>query len=223
MPPREDRLDQPVRPGRRLRGPSVDPDAFGRWTERVARLLGTGRFLVAQTLFIALWITLNVIPGVRFDKYPFGFLTLVLSLQAAYAAPLILLAQNRQDDRDRANLVQDRQQAARNLEDTEFLARELADVRLALGEVVTRDFLRTELRELIDELGSPVASDAATKPKRRKSKSRKVPPGDGDVGALTEPQQPDEHDGSVEPPLAPRPEPAYPDSGDRADQPIPPG
>jgi uncharacterized membrane protein len=190
----KDRLDQPYVPARRLR-PNVDPEAFGQWTERVARFLGTGRFLVAQTLFITVWITLNVIPGIEFDSYPFGFLTLVLSLQAAYAAPLILLAQNRQDDRDRANLVEDRQQAQRNLDDTEFVARELADVRLALGDVVTRDWLRDELADLVEELAAKGALAGGVPTPRRKKKKRKPAPVDGptgdDVGTLTEPQQPD--------------------------------
>jgi uncharacterized membrane protein len=142
------RLDTP-RPSRRQIRPQVDPEAFGRWTERIARFLGTGRYLVAQTIIIVVWIIENAIPGVpHFDGYPFQFLTLVLSLQAAYAAPLILLAQNRQDDRDRVNLEADRDEARQGKADVEYLARELAAVRIALGEVVTRDFLRAELGRL---------------------------------------------------------------------------
>jgi uncharacterized membrane protein len=146
------RLDQPVAP-RRVGRPTYDPDAFGRLSERIARFLGTGRFLVYQSAFIAIWLLLNtVLPSNdRFDAYPFQFLTLILSFQAAYAAPLILLAQNRQDDRDRVNLEQDRQQSGQQLADTEFVARELAAVRLALGDVVTRDFLRSEMRLLLEE------------------------------------------------------------------------
>ena len=139
------RLDQPrvERRGVRLR---VDPEAFGQWTERIARFLGTGRFLVIQTAIIALWMAENAIPGIpHFDEYPFQFLTLVLSLQAAYAAPLILLAQNRQDDRDRVNLEADREEARESKADLEYLAREIAAIRMALGEVATRDFLRSEL------------------------------------------------------------------------------
>jgi uncharacterized membrane protein len=145
MADRRTRLDQPQQPGRALT-PRYDPEAFGRWTERVARFLGTGRYLVLQTIMIIVWIVVNTVPGiVHFDPYTFTFLTLILSLQAAYAAPLILLAQNRQDDRDRVNLDQDRDQTRQAKADLEYLARELAAVRIALGEVVTRDFLRSEL------------------------------------------------------------------------------
>jgi uncharacterized membrane protein len=146
MAERRARLDQPKTAGRALR-PSYDPDAFGRWTERVARFLGTGRYLVVQTILIVIWVVVNTIPGIKhFDPYTFTFLTLILSLQAAYAAPLILLAQNRQDDRDRVNLDQDRDQDRQSKADLEYLARELASVRIALGDVVTRDFLRSELQ-----------------------------------------------------------------------------
>ena len=142
------RLDQPRadRRGPRFR---VDPEAFGQFTERFARFLGTGRFLVLQSAVIALWIIDNAIPGVpHFDEYPFQFLTLVLSLQAAYAAPLILLAQNRQDDRDRVNLEADREEARESKADLEYLAREIASIRMSLGEVATRDFLRSEISRL---------------------------------------------------------------------------
>jgi uncharacterized membrane protein len=139
------RLDQPRddRRGPRFR---YDAEAFGRSTERIARFLGTGRYLVYQSVFILLWILINAIPGiVHFDPYTFTFLTLILSLQAAYAAPLILLAQNRQDDRDRVNLEADREEARQSKADLDYLAREIASVRMALGEVATRDFLRSEL------------------------------------------------------------------------------
>jgi uncharacterized membrane protein len=139
------RLDQPRVP---RRGPllRVDPDAFGQWTEKFARFLGTGRYLVVQTAIIVLWVIYNAVPGVPHpDAYPFLFLTLALSLQASYAAPLILLAQNRQDDRDRVNLEADREEARESKADLEYLAREIAAVRMALGEVATRDFLRSEL------------------------------------------------------------------------------
>jgi uncharacterized membrane protein len=144
---RAGRLDQPVAPRRVLARPTYDAEAFGRLSERIARFLGTGRFLVYQSAFIALWILINVaLPsGRRFDGYPFQFLTLILSLQAAYAAPLILLAQNRQDDRDRVNLDADRDSARAYKADVEYLAREIAAIRMALGEVATRDFLRSEL------------------------------------------------------------------------------
>jgi uncharacterized membrane protein len=139
------RLDQP-QPDRRGR-PRYDADAFGRVTERVARFLGTGRYLVYQSIAIILWILYNTVTpkSWRFDPYTFTFLTLILSLQAAYAAPLILLAQNRQDDRDRVNLEADREEARQAKADLEYLAREMAGIRMALGEVATRDFLRSEL------------------------------------------------------------------------------
>ncbi|MBE7189915.1 DUF1003 domain-containing protein [Jatrophihabitans endophyticus] len=140
-----DRLDQP-RVERRTLRPHLDPEAFGQWTERIARFLGTGRYLVIQSVIIVLWLVENLIPGIyHFDPYPLGFLTLVLSLQASYAAPLILLAQNRQDDRDRVNLDADRDEARQSKADLDYLAREIAAIRMALGEVATRDFLRSEL------------------------------------------------------------------------------
>jgi uncharacterized membrane protein len=139
------RLDVP-RVERRALRLRVDPEAFGQWTEKFARFLGTGRFLVLQTLIIVVWVVGNAIPGFPHpDEYPFLFLTLALSLQASYAAPLILLAQNRQDDRDRVNLEADREEARESKADLEYLAREIASIRMALGEVATRDFLRAEL------------------------------------------------------------------------------
>jgi uncharacterized membrane protein len=139
------RLDQPKVERRGLRN-RHDADAFGRLTERVARFLGTGRYLVYQSIAIIVWVLVNVLPGLpHFDPYTFTFLTLVLSLQAAYAAPLILLAQNRQDDRDRVNLDADRDEARQAKADLEYLAREIAAIRMAVGEVATRDFLRSEL------------------------------------------------------------------------------
>jgi len=144
---RRDRLDQP-RVDRRPRV-RYDPEAFGRLTERIARFLGTGRYLVYQTITIIVWVLINAVPGLpHFDPYTFTFLTLVLSLQAAYAAPLILLAQNRQDDRDRVNLDADREEARQEKADLEYLAREIAAIRMALGEVATRDFLRSELTRM---------------------------------------------------------------------------
>ena len=139
------RLDQP-RVERRAIRLHVDPEAFGKWTEKVARFLGTGRYLVVQTVLIIVWILINTIPGIHHvDPYAFLFLTLILSLQAAYSAPLILLAQNRQDDRDRVNLEADRDEARQAKADLEYMTRELAAIRMALGEVATRDFLRAEL------------------------------------------------------------------------------
>lgn len=136
---RED-LSTPRRRGPRV-GIHYDPDAFGRFSESIARFIGTARFLVVQTGVVIAWIVFNVVSPRRFDPYPFILLTLALSLQAAYAAPLILLAQNRQESRDREDAERDRALNARTLADTEFLARELATIRLALADVVTNDDL----------------------------------------------------------------------------------
>jgi uncharacterized membrane protein len=143
------RLDLPqVR--RRGLLPEYDPDVFGRLAERIARFLGTGRFIVGMTVAIVLWLLWNIAApdALRFDEYPFIFLTLALSLQASYAAPLILLAQNRQDNRDRVNLERDRAQNERSIADTEYLTREIAALRMGLGEVATRDWIRSELQDL---------------------------------------------------------------------------
>lgn len=148
------RLDLPQVP-RRTVLPEYDPEAFGRLSERIARFLGTGRFIVWMTAVIILWVVWNVsAPGsLRFDPYPFIFLTLMLSLQASYAAPLILLAQNRQDQRDRVTHEQDREQNERSIADTEYLTREIASLRMGLGEVATRDWIRSELQDLVRDLG----------------------------------------------------------------------
>ncbi|GAB7004192.1 DUF1003 domain-containing protein [Nocardioides sp. AN3] len=146
------RLDTPREVRRQLvRRPSVAPDAFGRFAEKFARYMGTARFLLWMTAFVIIWVVWNLTPW-RFDQYPFIFLTLMLSLQASYAAPLILLAQNRQEDRDRVIADQDRRVNAQAQADMEFLAREVASLRMALGEVATRDYLRSELRALLQEL-----------------------------------------------------------------------
>jgi uncharacterized membrane protein len=149
------RLDQPREASRGLFSrPQVDPDRFGRFAEKFARYMGTAKFLVYMTVFVLLWVTFNVVGIMNhiWDKYPFIFLTLMLSLQASYAAPLILLAQNRQTDRDRVALEQDRASYERNLADTEFLTREVASLRIALRDIATRDFVRSELRSLLDEM-----------------------------------------------------------------------
>jgi uncharacterized membrane protein len=139
-------------------GARYDADAFGRGSEAVARFLGTGRFLAGQTVVVLAWIALNTLAFVHhFDPYPFILLNLAFSLQAAYAAPLILLAQNRQDDRDRASVERDREMAARTQSDTEFLARELAAVRLALADVVTT----TDLSDRLDHLEKLIRDGAA--------------------------------------------------------------
>jgi uncharacterized membrane protein len=152
-----DRLDIPRELRRTLvRRRAYDEDAFGRLAERIARFLGTGQFLVYMTVTVLFWIGWNVLgpDSLRFDEYPFIFLTLVLSLQASYAAPLILLAQNRQEARDRVQYERDRDVDARSRADMEFLAREMAALRMSVGEVTTRDFLRSELRGLLQDLDS---------------------------------------------------------------------
>lgn len=125
---------------------------FGRVSEQVARFLGSWRFIAWMSLLIAAWVVYNLVSTSAVDPYPFIFLTLLLSLQASYAAPLILLAQNRQDDRDRVQIKEDRERTERLIADTEYLAREIAALRIALGDVVTRDYLRRELRSLLEEL-----------------------------------------------------------------------
>ncbi|MFJ3789237.1 DUF1003 domain-containing protein [Kitasatospora sp. NPDC090091] len=153
--PGRSRLDQPrtTRPGL-ITLPTYDPEAFGQLSERIARFLGTGRFIVWMTVVVIVWVGWNTLlpDTVRFDDYPFIFLTLMLSLQASYAAPLILLAQNRQDNRDRVNMEQDRARSDRNIADTEYLTREVAALRQGLGEVATRDFIRSELQSLLKEI-----------------------------------------------------------------------
>jgi uncharacterized membrane protein len=166
-PRRVTRLDQPREVRRTLvPTPSYDPEAFGRFSERIARFIGTGRFLVYMTVFVVVWIGWNlVLPhGLRFDDYPFIFLTLALSLQASYAAPLILLAQNRQADRDRVQYEQDRARAERNIADTDYLTRELASLRMSVGDVATRDFLRSELRQLLDDLDERLGPEPEVRP-----------------------------------------------------------
>jgi uncharacterized membrane protein len=154
---RRGRLDQPREVRRALvPTPAYDADAFGRLSERIARSIGTGWFLVYMTVFVVLWLIWNTVTPERLQFDPrelnFTLLTLILSLQASYAAPLILLAQNRQADRDRVQYEQDRARAERNIADTDYLTRELAALRMAVGEVATRDFVRSELRQLLDEL-----------------------------------------------------------------------
>ncbi|MGA8211414.1 MAG: DUF1003 domain-containing protein [Nocardioidaceae bacterium] len=137
-----------------VRRPRMDSDTFGRFAETFARFMGTARFLIYMTLFVVVWLLYNWLAPSdgRFDAFPFIFLTLMLSLQASYAAPLILLAQNRQEDRDRVIAEQDRTANSRAHADMEFLAREMASLRMALGEVATRDYVRSELRSLVQEL-----------------------------------------------------------------------
>ena len=157
---RGERLDAPLSGARSRTQTAESRDRFGRFTEWVARAMGTPAFLLILSAFCIFWISWNILAPefLRFDSQVYGFtvLTLVLSLQASYAAPLILLAQNRQDDRDRVQIEQDRQRAERNLADTEYLAREIVALRMALEErttqVVTRDVLRQELKTMLLEL-----------------------------------------------------------------------
>ena len=150
--PARQRLDTP-RTSRRRFALNVDAEAVGQFSESIARFLGTGRYLLWQTLIVIVWIALNLSAvKLRWDPYPFILLNLAFSTQAAYAAPLILLAQNRQENRDRVALEEDRRRAEQTKADTEYLARELAALRLAVGEVATRDYLRRELEELSEKL-----------------------------------------------------------------------
>jgi uncharacterized membrane protein len=152
---RRPRLDTPRETRRQImRRPSVDADAVGVFAESFARFMGTAKFLFWMTVFVALWVAWNTLAprDLQFDDFPFIFLTMMLSLQASYAAPLILLAQNRQEQRDKVVAEQDRQANARAHADMEFLAREVASLRMAVGEVATRDFLRSELRGLLGDI-----------------------------------------------------------------------
>ena len=132
-------------------------DGFGRFAEATARFMGSPKFVLYMTVFVVAWIAANMLlvkinEDSAWDPYPFILLNLAFSTQASYSAPLILLAQNRQDDRDRVTAEQDRQRAQRNLEDTEFLTREIASLRLAMNDVATRDFVRSELRDVLSEI-----------------------------------------------------------------------
>jgi uncharacterized membrane protein len=174
--------------GRALdRASAPDQDRLGRFAERFARFMGTARFLIYMTLVVAVWIAWNYLApkGVRFDDYPFIFLTLMLSLQASYAAPLILLAQNRQELRDRVITEQDRQANARAHADMEFLAREVASLRMALGEVATRDFLRSELRGLLQELEESQAGPDSTAEPTQSEIGHSGPPASGETSTET--------------------------------------
>jgi uncharacterized membrane protein len=162
---RTPRLDQPKETRRVVvPRPHYDPDAFGNFAETFARFMGTARFLMYMSGFVVVWIALNLIGtyGLRWDPYPFILLNLFFSTQASYAAPLILLAQNRQEARDRVITEGDREADARAHADMDFLAREVASLRMAIGEVATRDYLRSELRGLLAEIESRRASDEAT-------------------------------------------------------------
>ncbi|MBG6138822.1 DUF1003 domain-containing protein [Longispora fulva] len=150
---RSRRLDQPADRGMRLPRIRLDSEVFGKFAETFARFMGTARFIFYMTIFVIVWIVLNVVGlwKLHWDPYPFILLNLFFSTQASYAAPLILLAQNRQTDRDKLSLEEDRRRATAQKADTEYLAREIASLRIALGEVATRDFIRSELAKLADE------------------------------------------------------------------------
>lgn len=164
---------------------SIDRESFGVVSERFARYLGTSTFIMQMTLFLIGWFLWNTLApaNLRFDKYPFQFMTLLLSLQASYAAPLILLAQNRQDDRDRVSMEEDRSRANQTKEDTEYLARELAALRMKVGDVATRDYLRGEIDRLrsdvsdlttaLREAGAIGAAPSPAKGSRPKTKPKK--------------------------------------------------
>jgi uncharacterized membrane protein len=179
--PARQRLDTP-RTSRRRFSLNVDPEAVGQFSESVARFLGTGRYLAWQTIIVIVWVALNLFAiSLQWDPYPFILLNLVFSTQAAYAAPLILLAQNRQENRDRVALEEDRRRAEQTKADTEYLARELAALRLAVGEVTTRDYLRRELEELTERLTElqqpPPAPDGKAQSKSAGSERRAKRPG----------------------------------------------
>ncbi|AKK02831.1 DUF1003 domain-containing protein [Corynebacterium epidermidicanis] len=181
-------LDTPA-VGKKRRLLQVDADAIGALAEKVARFFGTGEYLFWQTVFVICWIALNVgVVAFSWDPYPFILLNLAFSTQAAYAAPLILLAQNRQEDRDRVSLAEDRRRAEQTKADTEFLARELASVRLALGENVTRDYLRHELEDLhgmLERIEAKLDDESAARIAREHEENP------GEVTELAEPTQGD--------------------------------
>ena len=163
-----DRLDNPLDKRRSfLRRSSGSGDGYGRFAEATARFMGSPKFVLYMTIFVVAWISANLILAeisekASWDPYPFILLNLAFSTQASYSAPLIMLAQNRQDARDRVVAEQDRLRADRNLADTEYLAREIAGLRLALQDVATRDFVRSELRDMLEDLRAEIAADAAT-------------------------------------------------------------
>jgi uncharacterized membrane protein len=151
------RLDQPLSAGRArtLQRPRLDADRFGQLSENIARYFGTARYLAIQSMIVVIWIALNILVwtrAIRWDPYPFILLNLAFSTQAAYAAPLILLAQNRQTDRDRVQIEQDRDREERTIANTDYLVREVAALRLAINEVATRDYVRSELQAIVKEL-----------------------------------------------------------------------
>lgn len=182
-------LDMPLESRRALPTPSVDPEVFGRGSEAFARFMGTAWFIFGMTVFVAAWLAWNTYapPDLQFDPRALNYtlLTLILSLQASYAAPLILLAQNRQADRDRVAIEQDRQRAERAIADTEYLAREVAALRIALRDVATRDFVRSELRDLLEELDLPAAQAERDRTRRGRGARPRRPAGNDNAAGST--------------------------------------
>ena len=158
---RHNGLDTPRETRRTLR-PNIDAEAFGRLSEKFARFLGTAGFLVYMSVFVLSWVLWNTLGprDLRYDEFPFIFLTLILSLQASYAAPLILLAQNRQADRDRITLAEDRARNDRSMADTEYLTRELASLRLAMNEVATKENLKDQFGEISKEIAKELGRNS---------------------------------------------------------------
>ncbi len=182
---RAPRIDVPMERGRYLR-PSVDTERFGAISETVARRIGSWAFIMWMTIVIIAWVLLNLLlpEGSRPDGFPFIFLVLLLSLQASYAAPLILLAQNRQTDRDRIQFQEDRLRTERLLADSDYLAREIAALRLALGEVATRDYVRGELRDLLEDIEDRLDDRAKAQRKADKKAERRAERRDGDASGV---------------------------------------
>ena len=178
---KQDYLERPIGQRRKvLNALVIDQEKFGRASEAFARAMGTGEFLIWMTVFVTIWLTWNSVAPLiwQFDPRSLNFtlLTMILSLQASYAAPLILLAQNRQADRDRVKTEQDRQRAERNLADTEYLAREVVALRLGLEEMATKDFVRDEIRDLLKDLLEELREEkAVAKPAARKPTAARKP------------------------------------------------
>lgn len=180
MPERAERTRFKVRDAERLDLPGrrskpvfrFNEDAFGQFAEAFARFMGTAKFLVYMTIFVIAWVTLNLVGlyGFKWDPYPFILLNLFFSTQASYAAPLILLADNRQEARDRVRLEEDRREVAQTRSDMDFLAREIASLRQNVGELATRDYIRAELRAELRDLLADL--DGEEKPRKKKAKKQ---------------------------------------------------
>ena len=176
MAEQPERLNTPGRQRTWLPKVKFSEDAFGAFAEGFARFMGTARFLIWMTVFIIAWIVVNnAAPGLLNDPFPYIFLTLLLSLQASYAAPLILLAQNRQEARDRVTAERDRDVAAQSRADMDFLAREIASLRMRINDMPTRDFIRSELRDLLEELNREDDADAEPRRDKRDKREKRRP------------------------------------------------